>query len=107
MKICGNQKEILSAIGKLNGVTYVESLAEHELDSTTYLVESEAGVDIRKPLFNLLSERHWPILGMEALGMNLEDIFISLVELSENAPKTKKKRIKINPKNTTDSGENA
>jgi hypothetical protein len=44
---------------------------------------------------------------MEALGMNLEDIFISLVELSENAPKTKKKRIKINPKNTTDSGENA
>ena len=107
VKICGNQKEILSAISKLNGVTYVESLAEHELDSTTFLVESEAGIDIRKPLFNLLSERHWPILGMEALGMNLEDIFISLVDLSENAPKAKKKRIKINTQKQTDSGVNA
>ena len=107
VKICGPQREVLAMLKDKPGIVYAEVLAERDGEAYTYTIESEYGVDIRKNLFYTLAEKGWPLIGMEALGMSLEDIFISLVELSENAPKTKKKRIKINPKNTTDSGENA
>ena len=58
-------------------------MAESDGDAYTYMVESEFGVDIRKKLFFTLAERGWAIIGMEALGMNLEDIFISVVDKSE------------------------
>ena len=41
---------------------------------------SEVGVDIRKSLFFTLAEKKWPLVGMEALGMSLEDIFINIVD---------------------------
>ena len=46
------------------------------------MIESDFGVDIRKKLFYQLAERNWPLIGMEALGMNLEDIFITVVDKS-------------------------
>ena len=47
-------------------------------DSTTYLVESEAAIDIRKPMFYMLAQKGWPLIGSEALGASLEDIFVSM-----------------------------
>ncbi len=103
VKICGPQKQVLDALRKMESVTYVEALSEHELDSTTYLVESAAGVDLRKPLFRMLAQNGWPMIGMEALGINLEDIFLSLVEKS--APeKQKQRRIRVTP-NASDADE--
>ncbi len=84
VKISGPQKEILSLLKATNGISYVEALAERDGDAYTYLIESEIGVDIRKKLFYLLAEHSWPIIGMEALGMNLEDIFLSVVDRSED-----------------------
>lgn len=77
-KICGPSKDVLSAIRSMNGVVKAEILSEQELDSTSFIIESEAGLDIRKPLFNMLASRNWPLMGLNAMGMNLEDIFISL-----------------------------
>lgn len=91
MKICGPQKEVMEVLKTKQGVTYVETMAEHELDSTSYLIESEPGVDIRKSLFYTMAENNFPIIGIEAMGVNLEDIFISLVDKPEPV-KTKKKR---------------
>lgn len=76
-KICGPVKEVLYAIRTLNGVTRCESV-ESDTESGTYIIESEAGLDIRKPLFNLLSSRGWPLIGLNTMGMSLEDVFISL-----------------------------
>ncbi|MBQ1261953.1 MAG: hypothetical protein IIY01_03395, partial [Clostridia bacterium] len=73
----------LSTLRALPGIAYAEVLAEREGDAYTYLVESELGVDIRKKLFFRLAERNWPLIGLESLGMNLEDIFISVVDKSE------------------------
>jgi hypothetical protein len=47
------------------------------------MIESDAGVDIRKKLFYQLVERNWPLVGIESMGMSLEDIFISVVDQSE------------------------
>lgn len=80
VKIAGPQREVLAMLKSKQGITYAEVLAEREEDTYTYLVESEPGIDIRKNLFYTLAERGWPILGLEAVGMNLEDIFIRLVD---------------------------
>ena len=83
IKIAGPQKEILAMLRSMQGISYAEVLAERDGDAYTYMVESEYGVDIRKKLFYQLAERNWPMIGMEALGMNLEDIFITVVDKSE------------------------
>ena len=83
IKIAGPQKEILAFLKNLQGISYAEALAERDGDAYTYMVESDYGVDIRKKLFFQLAERGWAMIGMEALGMNLEDIFITVVDKSE------------------------
>lgn len=88
-KICGPQKDVLAMLRSMSGISYAEALAERDGEAYTYMVESEYGVDIRKKLFFELASRNWALIGLEALGMSLEDIFISVVDQSENKnPKT-------------------
>ncbi len=83
VKISGPQKEILATLRSMSGISYAEALAERDGDAYTYMIESDYGVDIRKKLFYQLAERNWPMIGMEALGLSLEDIFITVVDTSE------------------------
>ncbi len=83
VKIVGPQKDVLAMLRSMGGVTYAEALAERDGDAYTYMIETDAGLDIRKKLFYQLAERSWPMVGMESLGMSLEDIFISVVDTSE------------------------
>ena len=100
VKIAGPQKEVLSMLRAMPGVAYAEVLAERDGDAYTYMVESDFGVDIRKKLFYALAERSWPMIGMEALGMSLEDIFISVVDQSEEKkPTATQNRIKRRARN--------
>ncbi len=80
VKICGPKGEVLSALRELPGVVYAEQLADRDGDAYTYTVESKAGTDIRKSLFFAMAAKGWAIVGLEALGMNLEDIFITIVD---------------------------
>ena len=78
--ICGPQKDVIREIRDIPGVVSVELTGERELDSYTYAVESEKGVDIRKPVFYAMSERGRAIIGMQSAGMNLEDVFIKITD---------------------------
>lgn len=84
VKICGPQNQVLDALKNMVGVAYAEALAQKDGDAYTYMIESEPGVDVRKKLFYTLSERGWAMVGLEALGMSLEDIFITVVDRSED-----------------------
>ena len=90
VQICGPYKEVLSCLKSLQGVSYCEYLGEAELDSHLFMIESDPGVDIRKTLFYALSKNNWPLIGIDAMGATLEDIFISLTENKENNPKNVK-----------------
>ena len=92
LKICGPAKEVQTAIKGLTGIKYAEVIGERELQSTAFLVESEPGLDMRRAIFNLCATHAWPIIGMEAVGLNLEDIFISVVDEQEDASKKKKQK---------------
>lgn len=91
-KICGNQKDILAFLKATPGITYAEALAEKDGDATTFMIETEFGVDIRKKLFFSLAERGWALIGLESLGMSLEDIFISVVDNSQDGDDSEIKR---------------
>ena len=80
LKICGPQKEVLAMLKAKPGIVYAEALSQRDGDAYSYMIESEVGVDIRKSLFFTLAEKKWPLVGMEALGMSLEDIFINIVD---------------------------
>ena len=84
VKIAGPQREVLAALNALSGVTSVELTGERELDSYVYRLETERGVDVRKPLFYAMAEKNWPILGLEAVGMNLEEVFVRITERAGN-----------------------
>ena len=86
------------------GVAYAEVLAARDGDAYTYLVESEVGTDIRKKLFSTLAARGWPMIGLEALGMSIEDIFIAVVDKTDEddrLPARKKKTKSIEARRMT------
>ncbi len=90
VKICGPQKEVLATLRAKPGITCAELLPQRDGDAYCYTIESEVGVDIRKNLFYTLAEKNWPLVGMEALGMNLEDVFIAIVD--QSSPKSRYER---------------
>lgn len=83
LKICGPQREVQALLRDIPGVISAELTGERELDSYTYLVEAEKGVDIRKPVFYALAEKNFPLLGLEPLGMNLEEVFIKIMDMGK------------------------
>ena len=80
LKICGPDKTVLQTLKGLPGVRSVESLGNLDTDSVSYVVDSDPGIDIRKPLFFALAQNGWPLIGAETAGANLEDLFLSLTE---------------------------
>lgn len=80
VKVCGPVRVVQNVLSHIPGVISAEQTGERELDSYTYVIESEKGVDIRKPLFYAMSEHDWPVIGLEAIGMNLEEVFIKIME---------------------------
>ena len=92
VKVCGPQREVLSVLRARPDVAYAEVTDVRDGDAYTYLVESANGLDIRKSLFHVFAERGWAMIGMEALGMSLEDIFMSLVDTVDAPVGAKAKR---------------
>ena len=80
VKICGPQREVLAALKAIPGMTYAEVMPERDGDAYVYTIESELGTDLRKKLFTTIAEHGWVMIGLEALGMSLEDIFINVVD---------------------------
>ena len=92
VQICGPLKEVASELKSMQGITYVVHLGGADLDSQSFIIESQPGVDIRKTLFFMLARNNWPLISIEAMGATLEDIFISLVDKNTEQPKTKRSR---------------
>ena len=95
LKISGGaQKDIIAVFRERRGVSHVEPLPERDGDSYAFLVEAKGDNDIRKMIFNLCVENGWVLMGMERIGLELEDVFLRLVDRAERGkdPLTKKKK---------------
>lgn len=91
-QICGPSDDVLQRIRRITGVKYAQMLGRREAGSAIYLLESEPGADIRKPLFNAMAEAHYPLIGLESVGASLEDVFISLVNVGDAKKPDKKQK---------------
>lgn len=81
--VSGPAPAVLSAIKKINGVTYAACSVTYGDGSSAFIIESVNDADIRKPLFYAMAQNGWPIVSMEYLSANIEDIFISVVDEAE------------------------
>lgn len=89
-KVVGPQDEVVKELKAVPGVRTVEVIGKMDTDSTSYVIESESGVDVRKSLFFALSRKGWALIGLEGAELNLEDIFLRLVDM-ENDKKVGKR----------------
>ena len=71
----------------------VYSLGEKEPGVFEISVEAEAGYDLRRNLFMLLTRKGWPLLALRNTDLTLEEVFlmltssdISLVQHEEETP---------------------
>ena len=79
-RILGPGRDIVSALRSRPGIARVELLPEREGDAVTLLIDCERGVDARRTVFNVCASSSWPILGLQPVGADIEDIFLRLVE---------------------------
>lgn len=91
-KICGPTREVTAMLRSRPGVRRVERQSERDGDAHSYLIESDPGVDIRKTLFFSLAQNNWPLVGLEPVGENLEEVFIRLVDRSDTKKPGRERR---------------
>ncbi len=83
-RILGPGREVVKALQSRPGVSRVELLPEREGEAVSVLVDCERGVDVRRTVFQLCAASSWPILGLTAVGADIEDIFLRLVDRGAN-----------------------
>jgi len=79
VSIAGPRNSVVGHIREIYGVKYVEPAAEKEKEVTSYIVESDKDVDIRRPLFFAMAKAGYPILELRPVSMSLEEIFLQIV----------------------------
>jgi len=80
VRIAGPSGIVRELLQNLEGVKSVKSLGKIEPDSSDFLMESNKGVDIRKPMFGALAKEGYQILMLRPQNDSLEDIFLKLTE---------------------------
>ena len=91
-QICGPRREVETALRSVSGVVRADATGEKDGDAFAFILEAAKGVDLRKPLFYMLAKNHWPLLGLEPVGMDLEDVFVKIMDEDEKRRAPAKRR---------------
>ena len=75
IKIEGPQDEVAKALGEVKGILNIKWSSSDEENVVKYIIDSEKDMDIRKPIFLKMAELGHPILELQSVGMDLEEIF--------------------------------
>lgn len=87
IKVAGPNREVLNMLRDLQGILRVDSDGIREGDTYSYLLETNPSIDVRKIIFNALAKHGWPMMGMENVEAELEDVFVKLVQGAEGKEK--------------------
>ena len=80
IKVAGPNREVGNLLKGLQGILRVDSDGICEGDAFSYILETDPSIDVRKIIFNALAKNSWPMVGMENLEAELEDVFVRLVQ---------------------------
>lgn len=87
MKIAGPSASVVNTLKSVDGVKNVQTKGKGNNDEIEYIVDSEKGLDVRRPIFFELAKSGYPILELSSVGMSLEDIFIQLTSKEQKVIK--------------------
>ncbi len=79
LRVEGPHREVLDALGRVDGVVSVVRQEGPDGEMGTYLVESQKERDVRKELARAVAERQWGLLELGLVSISLEDVFVKLV----------------------------
>lgn len=93
-RVAGPEEEVEKLMKRLPHIISVDFLGEREPGVYEFSLEAENQFDLRRPLFERLAEKNWPLLGLRSKELTLEQVFLSLVN-DEGAKyfKNKKKNL--------------
>ncbi len=83
IKVAGPNREVLNMLRGLQGILRAESDGVREGDTYSYILETNPAIDVRKIIFNALAKHSWPMMGMENVEAELEDVFVKLIQSTE------------------------
>lgn len=78
LQVEGSETAVVSAIKTISDVSRVRKMRTVDRNSNEYLVEPTGNIDIRKQVFNVLSNANLPILMMKNAELSLEEAFLKL-----------------------------
>lgn len=78
--VMGDAESVEKAFLLIEGVVKVTRLASKDAQCNDYIVECDKGVDARRNIFDTVCNNRWVLLGLENLGMKLEDVFLALTD---------------------------
>ena len=87
IKVAGPNREVLNMLRDLQGVLRVDTDGIREGDTFSYILETNPSIDVRKIIFNALAKHGWPMMGLEGVEAELEDVFVKLIQSTEGKEK--------------------
>ncbi|MBQ3550024.1 MAG: ATP-binding cassette domain-containing protein [Clostridia bacterium] len=87
VRVGGPRTDVLKLLSTVQGVKNITCVGMVELNSNDYIIEPDGKNDVRRAIFERLSDRKWPILLMQSNELSLEQVFLRLTEMSEEEQK--------------------
>ncbi len=85
LSVCGSSREVIQALGNINGVKNISQTGERDGEANVYIIEVERNIEVRKSVFSACASRGFAIFGLEPESSDLESVFIKLVDKSDDA----------------------
>jgi ABC transporter. len=76
--VAGPADRVKDILQSVYGVKEVQVSGTHGEDETSFVVEADKDIDVRRPIFNKLASYGFPILELRSMNMTLEEIFLQL-----------------------------
>ena len=89
-RVAGPHEEVEKLMKKLPNILSVVDLGEREPGAHEFALEAVHSFDLRRPLFDRLAERRWPLLSLRSAELTLEEVFLSLVNETADVSSMKK-----------------
>ncbi|MBI4375684.1 MAG: ATP-binding cassette domain-containing protein [Elusimicrobia bacterium] len=80
IELKGPREAIETSFQGLEGATSVRPESQTGSGCSGFIIESEAGRDLREEVFNLASLKRWPIMAMRQEKLSLEEVFRKLTQ---------------------------
>ena len=80
IRVQGPEASVSTLLSSIKEIESVTTLGIMESGSVDYLIEPKEDCDVRRAIFERLSERKWPILELSSKQLTLEQIFLRLTE---------------------------